>query len=300
MIELNSRTITGAAPGPRLLLTGGVHGDEFEPMAALRRLIERIEPAGLAGEVTIIPVVNEAAYERRHRCADDELDLARTCPGSPNGSVTEQTAHALSEQIRTADYYVDLHTGGATMSVFPLAGYMLHQDEAILAAQRRMARAFNLPLIWGTDWRLEGRSLSIARDAGVPAIYTEYHGGGRNDPDGVQAYLEGCLNVMGELGMIDRDPASTRDALIVEDDRPGAGHMQINNPAPSAGFFEPAVGLGDRITEGALLGVISDPVGDQRLAARSPRAGRVIVLRTLPRVEKGDSLAVVIDDQQPT
>ena len=29
--------------GPRLLVTGGVHGDEFEPMAACRRLIGLLE-----------------------------------------------------------------------------------------------------------------------------------------------------------------------------------------------------------------------------------------------------------------
>ena len=52
--------------------------------------------------------------------------------------------------------------------MLPLAGYMLHRDAAVLDAQRRMARAFNLPVIWGTDWRLEGRSLSAARNAGVP------------------------------------------------------------------------------------------------------------------------------------
>lgn len=42
-----------------------------------------------------------------------------------------------------------------------------------------MARAFGLPLIWGTDPTLPGRSLSVARDANVPAIYAEYLGGGR-------------------------------------------------------------------------------------------------------------------------
>ena len=45
-----------------------------------------------------------------------------------------------------------------------------------------MARAFNLPLIWGTDASLEGRSLSVARDAAVPAIYAEYLGGGVFSP----------------------------------------------------------------------------------------------------------------------
>lgn len=98
-------------------------------MAAVRRLIALLEnnaPAvsGFRGRVTLIPVVNEAAFLRGHCCADDGLELARTCPGRADGSVTEQTAWALSESIRSADYYIDLHTGGTGLSVYPLTGYM--------------------------------------------------------------------------------------------------------------------------------------------------------------------------------
>src|SRR5262249_16161501 len=156
------------------------------------------------GRVTLVPVVNEAAYLRGHRMAEDELDLARVCPGKADGSVTERTAFALSELIRSADFYIDLHTGGTTLCVFPLAGYTLHSDARVLDAQRRMAHAFNLPVVWGTPY-LPGRSLSIAHDSGVPAIYTEYLGGGRCEAAGIDAYVRGCINVMTELEMLQRD-----------------------------------------------------------------------------------------------
>ena len=120
----------------------------------------------LRGQLTLVPVVNEPAFLRGHRTGDDDgLDLARTCPGEPElVPTTEQIAHELSELIRQADYYIDLHTGGTTLQVLPLAGYGLHPDQDILDRQRSMARAFNLPIIWGTDGRLPGRSLSVARD----------------------------------------------------------------------------------------------------------------------------------------
>lgn len=295
MIKLKSKTIEGANDGPRLLITGGVHGDEYEPMAALRRLIAEVDPNNLSGELQIVPVVNESAFARRNRCGKDGLDLARTCPGNPDGTVTEQTANALTRLIDAADYYIDLHTGGSTMSVYPLAGYMLHPDPKTLDVQRRMARAFNLPLIWGTDASLNGRSMSAARDANVPAIYTEYHGAGRCEPAGVEAYVHGCLNVMSELGMIERKFSPTRGALIVEDTRPGSGHMQVQNPSPGPGFFAPAVELGGVIGDGELLGVVTDPLGNAPLEVRSRQKGMVIVLRTLPRVAKDDALAVVLE-----
>lgn len=291
-------------PGPHALITGGVHGDEFEPMAAIRRLMRILTPDAIRGRVTLVPVVNEPAFRRGQRTGDDGLDLARTCPGRADGSPTERIAHALSQLIRAADYYIDLHTGGTRLRVLPLAGYGMHPDARVLETQRRMARAMGLPLIWGTDPNLPGRSLSVARDARVPAIYAEYHGGGGCDPAGVDAYVRGCLGVLAELGLIERrfvveaigaGEPSTTEPLIVEDDRPGSGHMQVNHPAPCEGFFEPAVPLGQAVARGDLLGVVCDILGQQKVEIRAQYAGRVIVLHTFARIEAGVSVAVVLE-----
>lgn len=295
-MQIHSRQIIGAVDGPHLLIIGGVHGDEFEPMAAIRRLMREVDPAKLRGRLTLVPVANEAAFLRGMRTADDELDLARTCPGKPDGSITERTAHALSQIIRAADFFIDLHTGGTIMSVLPLTGYKLVPDEAIRETQRRMAHAFNLPLVWGTDYRLEGRTLSVARDAGIPAIYAEYLGRGLCDPAGIEAYVEGCLNVMSELGMLDREPPASRVEHTVDDFRESAGHMQIRNPAPITGFFEPLVQLGGSVKVGEPLGTVTDILGDNVLAAPSQETGTVIVLRTFSRVHAGDTLAVILED----
>jgi predicted deacylase len=294
-MNLTLHEVDGRAPGPHVLITGGVHGDEFEPMAAIRRLIIMLRPEGLRGRVTLVPVVNEPAYRLGRRAAEDGLDLARTCPGRPDGSVTERIAHALSELIRAADYYIDLHTGGTRLCVLPLVGYSLHPDPAVLDTQRRMARAFGLPIIWGTDPNLEGRSLSVARDARVPAIYAEYRGGGRYDPAGVTAYVHGCFNVLADLGIIDRSiapPAQT--PLVVEDRRPGSGHMQVNHPSPCQGFFEPVVELGQRVKGGDLLGTVTDLLGRRVESIRAAYAGLVLVLHTFPHVEADESVSVVL------
>jgi predicted deacylase len=296
LIEIQRRVIASSTHGPHLLITGGVHGDEFEPMACIRRLLRELSPGDLLrGRVTLAPVVNEAAFARGQRTAADGLDLARTCPGKPDGSITEQTAHAVSALIRTADYYIDLHTGGTGLTVLPLAGYTLHADPRVREMQRGMARAFNLPVVWGTDPNLHGRTLSVARDAGVPAIYAEYLGGGRYSPEGVDAYVEGCLNVMQQLGMLDRPPPLSRIEHQAEDDRPSAGHMQICHLAPQAGFFEPRVRLGDRVRAGDLWGVVSGPLGDDAVDVRTLQNGIVLVLRTFCLVSEGDSLGVVLE-----
>jgi predicted deacylase len=226
------------------------------------------------------------------------LDLARVCPGDPDGSVTLRTGHALSALIRAADYYIDLHTGGRIMDVMPMSGYCLHPDPKILEAQRAMSRAFNLPFIWGTCPNLDGRSLSIARDANVPAIYTEYYGAGC-DPQGVTDYVDGCLNVMGYLGMIDRPAPPVRIEHVVEDERDSAGFMQIQNLSPIEGFFEPLVSLGQRVEPGDPLGTVCDVLGDRVETVRSTQSGVVLTLRSLSRVDADETLGVIVEVDRP-
>jgi len=332
-MELPRKTIVGSRERPHLLVTGGVHGDEFEPVAAIRRLGRVLDPAELQGTVTLVPVVNGPAFARGSRTAEDGLDLARTCPGRPDGSITEQIAHALSELIRSADRYVDLHSGGVALEILPLVGYMLHEDPTVLDIQRRMARAFNLPVVWGTSAAHDGRSLSVARDARLPAIYAEWGGGGRCNPAGVAAYVEGCLGVMAAEGMLsateqplhgragvprascpctgetpvapgranlsrsrfDRRPRPRVLEHVVEDDRPGSGHLQACYPSPMAGVFEPAVRLGEEVRVGDAIGQVSDALGERSATIESTEGGIVLCLRSLARVSEGDSLAVVLE-----
>ncbi len=296
--ELKTHRIFGAAEGPHLLITAGVHGDEFEGVAAIHRLMNGLDATDISGCVTLVPVVNESAYEHRSRWGEDGLDLARTCPGRADGSRTERVAHALAELIQSADLYIDLHAGGVVMDVYPLAGYGLVQSVDVLAKQRQMAKVFGLPLVWGTTADLDGRSISVARDAEVPAIYVEYRGGGRCDLRGVEALFDGCRRVMVEFEMIDKFEQQLSRPTVYEDARPGSGHMQSCYPAPLEGLFEPSVRLGQRVEVGESIGCLSDSYSGERQKIAATQSGAVIVLRTYPRVDQGDSLAVVLEDAE--
>ena len=286
-----------AGDGPRLLITAGVHGDEYEGMEAIRKLVVFIDHSQLRGQLTLVPVVNESAFARKSRVGEDSLDLARRCPGKEDGSLTEQIAHQLSLLIRQSDYYIDLHSGGNVMQVDPLVGYQLVSDPSVLDSQRSMAKAFGLPIVWGASAELEGRTLTVARDAKVPAIYAEYLGGGGCSAKGVQAYFEGCLNVMAEVGMLDPRPAPPAPEAVTEDPRPNSGHMQICHPSPADGYFEPVVGLGQSVEPGQILGTIVETLGRSSIAVYADKSGRVIVLRKCPAVKAGDSLAVILETE---
>ena len=294
----HSTTLSGNNEGPHLLITAGIHGDEFEGIFAIYNLIKQIEPSKLSGTLTLIPIANQSAVDNHSRCGEDGKDLARTFPGAPNGSLTEQVAFHLNEIISKADLYIDLHTGGRAMDVYPLCGYGLVKNTANLDTQRRMALAMGLPLIWGTSAELNGRSMSAARDAGVPAIYTEYRGPSPSDPNGITAYTEGCIAVMIEFGMLEKpdDRQPSRNPLTVEDHRPESGHMQVCNPSPIKGLFKPTAQLGQSVESGDLLGIVIDPSTGEEQKVFFDQSGAVIVIRSYPQVDEGDALAVILEN----
>lgn len=295
-MNLQSITLGDRSRGPHVIITGGVHGDEFEPMVAIRQLAAELANQPLRGAVTLVPVVNEAAFRRGDRVAEDGLDLARTCPGREDGSITERTAAALSKLIQSADFYIDLHTGGTRLQVYPLAGYVLHPRREIHLRQQRMASVFGLPIVWGTDPNLNGRSLSVARDANVPAIYTEFLGGGGCETRGVTAYVRGCRNILIDLDILDGQiELPSIKPLLVEDGRPNAGYLQIHHPSPQDGYFHPAVTLGQRVRAGDVIGTVCDPLGTTWQDVIAAQTGIVLVLRTFPSVKQNDSLAVILE-----
>jgi predicted deacylase len=107
-------TLSGASPGPRVVLLGGVHGDEYEGIAAASLAFRDLDPQALHGTLTIVPVSNPLAFDVGMReTPEDGKNLARVFPGSESGSVTERIAHALTTgAIQGADFLIDLHSAG--------------------------------------------------------------------------------------------------------------------------------------------------------------------------------------------
>ena len=286
--------INGERAGPRLLIIAGVHGDECEPMVAVSRLREQLAPQQLAGTTTLIPLANESAFQRASRVGEDGLDLARTFPGRSDGTVTQRLAAELSQEINSSDYLIDLHTGGRTLQILPMTGFMLHADEKIVKQQRQMADWFNLPIVWGTSAEHAGRSLSAARDANVPAIYAEFGGGGAFRGETVDAYLAGCLQVLAGLEMIAPRQYVGNVQHRIDDSQSGSGHLQVCHPAPCDGIFVPSVALGNPVREGETIGRVFARPEEPGQVITADHDGVVLVLYVAPQVAKGTGLCVLV------
>lgn len=288
-------TIDTGCEGPSVLIIAGVHGDEYEPIIAATHLISILTPQLKKGKVTIVPIVNTTAVANGYRYGSDGLDLARVCPGNSQGSVTEMDAAKISAIIRQSCYLIDMHNGGKLFDIYPLAGYMLHPDNNVLEQQRAMAKAFGLPIVWGTDHAPNGRTLSVARDYNIPAIYVEYGGGISAREEIIDAYTTGCLGVLEKLGMMEADQNSQKlPEYIVEDPTPQQGHLQAKMPSPAEGIFVPAVKLGQMIEAGEHWGVIHDLETGEQTNVFADISGMVLFLRVDAKVKIGDSLGGIL------
>jgi predicted deacylase len=62
--------------GPSVLVTAGVHGDEYEGLVITRKLIAELLPEAISGRIVIMPGLNWPAVRARRRVSPID-DLAR-------------------------------------------------------------------------------------------------------------------------------------------------------------------------------------------------------------------------------
>ena len=54
--------LVGNQPGKTLVVTAGVHGDEYVGIQAVRELLAQLSPGELSGQVIFVPVVNAGGF----------------------------------------------------------------------------------------------------------------------------------------------------------------------------------------------------------------------------------------------
>ncbi len=277
---------TGPHPGPCLVATAGVHGDEYEGVRALFETWETLDVSALHGSFIAVPIVNLPAHRAVSRVHPlDRKNLARVFPGDPQGSPSEQLAHALAHDvIARADFYLDLHSGGLAFSMPSMAGY-----DATDPRGEAAAAIFGAPVIWGHPLIEAGRTISFARSRNIPFLYTEAFGAGRIAPADLAMQKRGLRNLFFHLGLLAGRPEIPAPPRRLH----GVGNTDDGVAAACDGFWMPIVGLLDSVAAGAALGRIVDPLGNTVQRVHSPAAGVVALLRELPPVSAGDTLVLL-------
>lgn len=110
---------------PKIMITGGIHGDEVTGIYVAERLMEYFNMHELKkGFIKIIPRCNPAATRQMSRKSFyDELDMNRIFPGDDNGSTTMRAANNIWKESELADIIIDLHCCNQSSMMYALAIY---------------------------------------------------------------------------------------------------------------------------------------------------------------------------------
>jgi predicted deacylase len=295
-------SITGARPGPVLFMNAGVHGGEYPAVEAVIRLSNTLDPKKIAGTVILMPVMNLPAFRTRTPfvCPIDNVNPNRVFPGDPTGSYSEQMTHALiNEFVVHADAYIDLHGGDIPEALVPFlicrseAGLADSKARDVAARSKEMALAFELPYVLTVSKPVQSgkgsSSYAAATEKGVPSILAEAGGVGQMQEDAIALLVQGVINVMRHLGMIDADGARQKKKSA---DEKAAGTTILTKfewlYAKHEGIWYPKVGPGDLVKKAQEIGTIGDLFGDRLEKIISPVNGVILFLTINPSVlEKG-------------
>lgn len=287
--------------GPTVLLTAGVHGDEYEGQIALSRLARSLDPGEVQGRVIILPCVNVPAALADMRLSPiDGWDINRCFPGDPKGSFTPMLAHFLETAVLPhADASVDLHTAGHSFDAALSTNMHYSPDSNIRERTLAAAAAFGAPynvVFSGVD---EGATFtSCVERRGILSLGTEVGGWGRVNVDGVRIAERGVHNILKHFGVIEGTPETAQ-----EDGAAGTRHMMVRSPdayifLPRDGLFEPLHRAGDDVRAGQPAGYLHNPedLDCEPVKLRYSQDGVLWMAAGPGRGKRGDAVAVVMED----
>jgi len=287
--------IGGHKAGPLLVVSGGVHGDEYEGPLTVMRLFQELQPADLAGTFVGVTVANAPAFEAGTRVSPmDGKNLARVFPGDPKGSVTQQIAYWMAERlIGKADFYADLHSSGSDSEMVTLCGYTIGAGPTA-ELRKRAAEVFHAPACWAHTDQAAGRTLSYALEHNIPAIYTECPASRAVDLKDAAIYQRGMRNIMRMLGMIGGEMEGERSKWYLY----GNGDTDEGLTATQSGYFLAERPLMDWVQRGDVLAKIYDLAGNVLEELRAPAAGYLVMRQLLPTVHAGETVFMLADKYQ--
>ncbi len=277
-MTLPVQVVHGRKKGATLFVSAAVHGDEINGVEIIRRLLSQRALGSLRGTLLAIPVVNPFGFIQRARYLPDRRDLNRSFPGTPKGSLAGRLAHLfMSEVASRSDFGVDLHTGSNYRSNLPQIRTSLDDPRAI-----ELATAFGAPIIVPSELR-EGSLREAVAELGKPVLV--YEGGEALyfNETVISVGLKGMLRLMRHIGMLPPGRKSNRADPVITDYTSWVR-------AGMSGIFARKVKLGAFVRKNAMLGVLSDPFGDDQEEVRAPFSGVVIGELNLPLAHEGDAL----------
>jgi predicted deacylase len=282
----------GAAPGKRVVLTSGVHGDEMSSIHTVLSVMDRLDPAAMSGTVTAVSDIARPALESMQRRwpnsgrGIDLIDMNREWPGIENGP-TASGRHAwlvFNRLLRpNADIAIDFHTGttGFGVTDFNIGEMNVPEIRAMLEVYPVSQIADN-PTYPGVL-----HNAFIA--AGIPSFCPEVGAARILDHDKIARFVEGTMNVLKLHGIVEGPMGRTSKDVPVF-----VGNTSFPILATAGGIVEYLVKLNDPVEAGQRVAIQRNSFGEVVAEYASGVDGEVLGLRSDAMAEPGNPLAFIL------
>jgi len=267
-------------PGPVVLFTAGIHGDEVNGVEIVRQLIAKGINNPRKGTIICIPVINIFGFLNKTRELPDGRDLNRVFPGSSTGSLASQVAYKLMHEIvPQVDFIVDHHTGGA--------GRFNAPQVRIIKANTQLkdwSKAYGAPFVVYSK-KIPKSFRSACDKLNIPILLFEGGKSNHIDRQVTNTGVNGAKRILDYLGMLRSNfKVSTpkKEIVFVEDSK----WLR----ARASGLFKASVKLNSKVDKGSILGYITDAYGKFNQSVKADCDGYIININEDPIVYKGDAL----------
>lgn len=278
-IHLPVHVFRSEKPGPTLLISAGLHGDEVNGVEIVRRtLVEDLYSQMEMGSAIVIPVINIYGFINFSREVPDGKDVNRSFPGYAKGSLASQVAYVLStEIIPQIDIGVDFHTGGSTRYNYPQIRFTKDNE-----LSKELATAFAAPVTISTHVIPKSfREQAIKQ--GKATIVFEGAEASRYDELSVLEAMKGIKRLMAHFNMLP-DTFKTKPNKLHHFSKM---HWQR---AEKSGLFIWEKSSGEYVQKGDRLASIHDPHNTYELAVLADQDGFIIGHNNAPIVNAGDAI----------
>ncbi len=267
-------------PGPVILLTAAIHGDELNGVEIIRQIIARKINKPKKGTIICIPILNIFGFLNTQRTFPDGRDLNRIFPGTKSGSLASRVAYRFTNEILPAvDYCIDFHTGGA--SRFNAAQIRVRPgDDSLL----KLAKIFNAPFTVLSP-NLKKTYRSICDKKGIPILLFEGGKALNNNKQIARYGVQGVMRFLKYLDMLNDDfitPSAEYNTVIIEKTR----WIRANR----SGLLHTKIKINKLVEKGDLLATITDPYGKMRYKVLAPNDGYIINVNQAPIIHQGDAI----------
>jgi len=255
--------VNGAHAGPTLCLTGATHGDELNGIEIIRRTMYDLNPEKLSGRVIGVPIVNLTGFQQGTRYLPDRRDLNRYFPGHPDGTLADRVAHSLFKNVIShCDMLVDIHTGSLKRTNLPQLRADMNNPEVA-----EFTRGFDGMAVVHSSGS-SGMLRTAATEAGIKSVTMEAGESLRIQEHQIKAGVNSLNSLMEKHGMISR--------MFVWGDPEPVYYDSTWIRAEHGGILFSDIDLGDKVSQGQVLGYVADPITNEQHPIRSSSDGRVI------------------------